>query len=222
MKILISLLALLLLASCGDSNDKTDSDRSDMTNIVEKEEVMEEGEYVAFLRTINSSVNGYIPFGRAELSLKEDELKVVTYLDDDQRVMHMQRIHTGKRCPTLADDLNQDGYIDIIEAQQALGEVILPLDNDLSSRGAGENKYPIGSDFTYERRARWSEVLEDLKQDYQEGYMVLRGESLSLADRVILIHGTSFSGLIPSTLGTIEGLEPHLSVPIACGIIKPI
>lgn len=220
MKLLISLFFILIISSCGKSSDSNDT--QGMTNFVEKEEAMKEGEYVAFLRTINSSVNGYIPFGRAELSLKEDEFKVVTYLDDDQRVMHIQRIHTGRKCPTLEDDLNGDGYIDIIEAEKALGSVLIPLDNDLSSREAGEDKYPIGSSFTYTRSAKWSTILEDLKKDYKEGYYVLEGDVLNLEDRVILIHGTSYSSLIPDTLQTHEGIEPHLSVPVVCGVIKSI
>lgn len=220
MKILLSLFILSLAISCSNNGD---SDANDIQiNLIEKDEPMKEGEYVAYLRTINSSVNGYIPYGRAELSLKEDELKVVTYLDDDQRVMHMQRIHTGRRCPTLEDDLNNDGFIDIIEAEQALGEVILPLDNDLSSRQAGEDKYPIGSNFTYTRSASWSGIIEDLKQPYKEGYFVLKDGHLNLQNRVILIHGTAFSGLVPTTLATTEGMEPHLSVPIACGIIQAL
>lgn len=221
MKLLIPMVTfLLVLGSCGkDSDDKSSLG---VTSFAEKEEPMKEGEYVAFLRTINSSVNGYIPFGRAELSLKEDELKVVTYLDDDQRVMHIQRIHTGNRCPTLEDDLNKDGYIDIVEAEKSLGEVILPLDNDLSSREAGEGKYPIGSSFTYTRSVKWSGLIEDLQRPYKEGYMVLEEDQLNLENRVILIHGTSYSSLVPNTLATHDGIEPHLSVPIACGIIKSI
>ena len=221
MKLLIPMItALMILSSCGKDND--DSSTQDVTMFEEQEKPMEEGEYVAFLRTVNSSVNGYIPFGRAELSLKEDELKVVTYLDDDQRVMHMQRIHTGTRCPTLADDINNDGYIDIIEAEKALGEVILPLDNDLSSREAGEGKYPIGSSFTYTRSAKWSSIIEDLQKPYKDGHLVLDRDYINLENRVILIHGTSYSSLVPDTLATHDGIEPHLSVPIACGIIKPI
>lgn len=218
MKPLSNVFLLLLLVACGGSS--SDSNDSSGASLVELEQAMKEGEYVAFLRTVNSSLNGYIPYGRAEFSLKEDELKVVTYLDDDQRVMHMQRIHSGRRCPTLEDDLNGDGLIDIVEAEKALGEVILPLDNDLSSRAAGEGKYPIGSAFTYIRSAKWSSILEDLKKSYKEGYMVLQGEHLNLENKVVLIHGTSATTLVPTTLETKDDLEPHISVPIACGIIK--
>jgi len=222
MKTLMSLMLITFLISCGkDSGSSGNNDSAGVTNFIEKEEPMKEGEYVAFLRTINSSVNGYIPFGRAELSLKEDELKVTTYIDDDQRVVHMQRIHTGKRCPTLQDDLNKDGYIDIIEAEKALGEVIFALDDDLSSRQAGEDKYPMGKSFTYTRSASWSGILEDLKQDYRAGYLKLEGD-LTLENKVILIHGTAKTNLVPDSLQTIEGMEPHLSVPVVCGVIKKI
>lgn len=219
MKKLIPMLLLLFTYSCGKSDGGSDSK---VTNNIEKEEVMKEGQYVAFLRPINSSVNGFIPFGRAELALKEDELNITTYMDDDQRVTHIQNIYTGSRCPTLKDDLNKDGLIDIFEAQKVLGQILLPLDNDLTSRKDGEGNFPKGPSFTYNRKASWSGILEDLKVPYEEGHYVLKGETVSLINKVILIQGTSISGNIPETVATPENLDRHLSIPISCGVIKSL
>lgn len=220
MKTLVSMMLLLLVSSCGKSDEGS---TTQVINSIEKEEiVMKEGKYVAFLRPINSTVNGFIPFGRAELSLQADVLNITTYLDDDQRVMHTQNIFSASKCPTTADDTNRDGVIDIKEAHVALGSILLPLDNDISSRKEGEGQYPKGPSFTYNKKANWSGILKDLQAPYGEDHYLLEGDSLSLENRVILVQGTSASGHLPSTVATVENLEPHISVPISCGVIRPI
>lgn len=220
MKTLVPMMLLLLVSSCGKSDGGSSTQ---VINSIEKEEiVMKEGKYVAFLRPINSTVNGFIPFGRAELSLQADVLNITTYLDDDQRVMHTQNIFSASKCPTTADDTNKDGVIDIKEAHVALGSILLPLDNDISSRKEGEGQYPKGPSFTYNKKANWSGILKDLQTPYGEDHYLLEGDSLSLENRVILVQGTSVSGHLPSTVATVENLEPHVSVPISCGVIRPI
>ncbi len=220
MKTLVPMMLLLLVSSCGKSSGGSGGQ---VINSIEKEEiVMKEGKYVAFLRPINSTVNGFIPFGRAELSLQADVLNITTYLDDDQRVMHMQNIFSASKCPTPADDRNKDGIIDIKEAHVALGSVLIPLDNDITSRKEGEGQYPKGPSFTYNKKANWSDILKDLQMPYGPDHYLLKGDSLSLENRVILVQGTSASGHLPSTVASIENLEPHISVPISCGVIRPI
>lgn len=220
MKTLVPMMLLLLVSSCGKSSGGSGRQ---VVNSIEKEEiVMKEGKYVAFLRPINSTVNGFIPFGRAELSLQENVLNVTTYLDDDQRVMHMQNIFSASKCPTTADDVNKDGIIDIKEAHKALGRILLPLDNDISSRKEGEGQYPKGPSFTYNKKANWSDIVKDLQIPYGDDYFLLKEDSLSLENRVILVQGTSASGHLPNTVATVDNLEPHVSVPISCGVIRPI
>ena len=220
MKTLVPMMLLLLVSSCGKSGG--DSGTQVSNNIEKEEVVMKEGKYVAFLRPINSTVNGFIPFGRAELALQEDVLNITTYLDDDQRVMHVQNIFTASKCPTTADDTNKDGVIDIKEAHEALGSILLPLDNDITTRKSGEGQYPQGPSFTYNKKGNWSEILKDLQVPYGDDHYLLKGDYLSLENRVILVQGTSASGHLPSTVATVENLEPHVSVPISCGVIKPI
>ena len=129
---LYTLPMLLILFSCGKDSGGGSSTPSESAQ--QQEELMTEGNYKAFLRPLNPSSNGFIPYGAAEFSLKGDQFTAKTYLDDDASVSHMQSIHMGTRCPTLSDDQNGDGLIDVQEALAVVGPAILPLDADLSTQ----------------------------------------------------------------------------------------
>ncbi len=196
--------ALLLLSACGKESGSQNTAGSE----VREEQVELVGEYKAILRPFNTQVNGFIPTGAAEFSVRDGELKVITYLDDDASVHHRQSLHAGSSCPTDAQDSNNDGLVDSVEALSIVGEVLIPLDGDLSSRVAGKDVWPRGKSFTYSKSTPLQNVLNDFA-----------GSPLNLEGKVVMIHGTS-EGSVPETVQTLEGLPRHLSLPIACGIIR--
>ena len=219
-KILSLIFISLFLFSCGKNSNSVSS--------VGREEQQEElkGNYKAVLRPINSSISGWIPYGNAEISVSDEDLSIVTYLDDDQRVPHLQSIHEGNRCPTLSDDKNNDSVIDAIEAEAVVGKVLMPLDGDLTSQKKGEKNYPMGSSFTYQRKAKLDDILADLylvdeNPNDSIGKLTMN-QPFNLSGKVVLIHGTAASSKVPSSVQAHGNIAPHLSVPVVCGLINRI
>jgi hypothetical protein len=196
-----------LLVSCG----KGKNGGSKSQKAVALKEQVSEGNYRAILRSLNNSLSGFIPTGVAEISITQDEAKVMTLLDDDARVTHLQSIHVGTRCPELRDDRNKDGLIDIKEAYAVVGKVLIPLDGDLSSAEEGANLYPVGSGFTYSEAVSLSELETDVRSRLKQ--------NLNLAGRVILMHGVNGGTPLPETVQTMGTMLKQASIPIVCGVI---
>jgi hypothetical protein len=196
-----------LLVSCG----KGKNGGSKSQKAVALKEQVSEGNYRAILRSLNNSLSGFIPTGVAEISITQDEAKVMTLLDDDARVTHLQSIHVGTRCPELRDDRNKDGLIDIKEAYAVVGKVLVPLDGDLSSAEEGANLYPVGSGFTYSETVSLSELETDVRSRLKQ--------NLNLAGRVILMHGVNGGTPLPETVQTMGTMLKQASIPIVCGVI---
>jgi hypothetical protein len=49
-------------------------------------------------------------------------------------LMAYQHVHTRSRCPPKAADLNNDGYIDAVEEGVFSGDILIPLDADLTKQ----------------------------------------------------------------------------------------
>ncbi len=206
----LSLVAIVvILSGCGKDNDEG---QKSTTRAPAIEEQVSQGSYRALLRPLNSRLSGFIPTGVAEISISGDVMEVKTLLDDDARVAHRQAIQLGTRCPTLSDDGNGDGVIDIAEALRASGAVFIPLDSDLNSAELGAGVYPIGSGFTYTEKAS----LQELEADARER----TGQNLNLAGRVVLIHGVASETALPETVATVENQPRSVTIPVACGILK--
>jgi hypothetical protein len=203
------LIAAATIASCG--KDGQSSNLSSPWPLgIENDQVS--GTYKAILRPLNQHLSGFIPTGGAEIKIEGDTFKIKTWLDDDARVRHLQSIHLGARCPSLRDDKNNDQIIDIEEATQVVGEVLIPLDSDISTWSGGEGIYPTGSGFTYSERTSFKKLASEIR--------TRTGKNLNLNERVVLIHGTYQTSRIPLTVATRDGLSPEASVPVVCGILK--
>lgn len=216
------ILPLLALAACGGNGGGSDSAQGETSVAVEAAD----GVYHAHLRPVNPHSNGFLPHGGATFRVEGDKLTVKTYLDDASAVTHRQSIHVGTSCPTEAHDANEDGMIDYNEAKAAVGPVMIPLDGDLSSQEKGAEIYPRGSSFTYNQSGLVSEMVSDLyESDPVPGDEIVKfrpGQGMKLIGRVVLVHGTYSSDLLPATLGT-RGSDPaNLALPVVCGVIATI
>lgn len=204
------LALLLVLLSCG----KKDGNGSTSPNTQRIEEQNAAGLYRAILRPLNNHLSGFIPTGLVEIKVDETNFNVRAMLDDDAKVIHIQSIQEGTRCPDIQDDQNQDGIIDIHEAHLATGKVFISLDSDLQSEAMGEDKYPLGGGYTYVESTRLEQIETDTKQR--------TSQNLNLSGRVVLIHGVANATKLPSTVRVKEGFGPQASVPIVCGILKRV
>lgn len=200
-------ISLSLLAACGGNGGS--SSKSSSGNALR--EPAAQGNYRAILRPFNNHLSGFIPSGFAEINIAGDSASFKTMLDDDARVVHMQSVHTGTRCPNAGDDTNDDSYVDIQEAYAVVGEVLIPLDSDLNNQALGAGIYPLGGGFTYIEAASLKNLEKDVKSR--------TGENLKLAGRVVLMHGVNPATKLPSTFETLDGMPQQASAPIACGVI---
>ena len=186
-----------------------------------------EENYMARFNTLNSQLNGTIS-GSATLYFKDDVFKsYVRFFAGYPDTWHMQNIFTGNRCPTVEDDLNQDGHIDIVEAYQVLGKIIIPLDGDINSQAGGNNIFPLGDawgSYSYEKEANEKSFLRDLKSsdpNPDDNIVKLgRDEKLNLNGRAVLIQGISAQTILPESVATTAGRPIHQTLPIACGILS--
>lgn len=153
----------------------------------------------------------------------------------------IQHIHTGSRCPTMADDKNSDGFIDVVEAGAASGQILVPLDGNLITQmdqpagggdagaGAGNGMvvgYPSADgsgNFTYTQSAPVDQMLANLKSGTPDASGVVaklgQNEELNLASRVVTVHGVAATTQLPATVQSIMGLPAYMTLPVACGTI---
>lgn len=209
---IIAVLALLSLVACGKGGGGSSGSGG---NTSQREFVeATPGTYYAVLRPVNIHSNGFIPYGAATFTLKDDLLQASVSMDDDQSVNHRQTLHMGSRCPTAADDTNGDTFVDYNEAMAVAGEALMPLDADLNSQAAGSEVYPKGPGMTYSKSASITNINIDLKQT--------AGKNIGFEGRVVLVHGTSSNSSFPASLSSRAGEAAHVSLPVVCGVLEKI
>ena len=147
---------ILLLMSCGGgaSGSGKSVNHSPATSDVDVEIDLDidagiDGQYLAVFETLNPGITykltGAFTFSRDKL---EDELVGdVRLTNAGPGVIHAQNVRVGTRCPTLQDDLNQDGIIDASEGEAVYGPLLFPLDGDLSSQSSHDGVFPVGDTF---------------------------------------------------------------------------
>ncbi len=200
MKKIISGLCLCLLSSCGAKKESTP-----VSQMQESETT--QGSFKAILRPYNFNLAGWIPSGMADIKIVGDEIEIKSWLDDSANVMHRQNIHLGSRCPSVDDDTNHDGFVDLNESKKVAKEIFLPLDQDLDSLSLEDNNYPIGN-FTYHETASISSLSQKLKQN------------LNLSGKVIIVTGVASNRGLPITVSQENNQTRESSIPIACGVIE--
>jgi hypothetical protein len=201
--------SLIICTSCGNKDKKTNKNSSQSF-----EETNLEGNYRAILRPLNNHLSGYLPTGLAEIEIKDGQLVVSTLLDDDAKVLHIQSIQDGTKCPSFSDDQNQDGVIDIEEATSIAGEVLINLDGALDGAIEGDGLYPWGSGFYYKKSAEIAAIENEIR--------LRTRKKLSLTDRVVMIYGVSKTTILPETVATRLELPTNSTIPVVCGVIKKV
>lgn len=207
-KKILPLLCMLSLASCGGGGGGSSSSGSGPGNPPPPQEEVEnlEGSYKAILRPYNFTVSGWIPNGVSDIKVVGNQLEIKSWLDDSSNVTHMQNIHLGTKCPDAEHDANRDGFVDFNESMRVSGNVLLPLDSDLSSQDAS-GVFPKGN-FTYYQKASVASIVATINRGF------------NLEGKVIIVMGAAADRNLPVTVSTVNGQTKELSVPIACGVIQ--
>lgn len=247
----LPLVILIFLISCGKSVEPKatplpvavpdpvpeaeiqPTEQPTVDEITQNEEVAADGSnidgfYAADLIPMNVNLH-FMNVGMAGVERVEDTFNAYVRLKYAPKgdVEHRQAIYTGRRCPNIHDDLNKDAYIDIKEALVALGQITIPLDDNLETQDLGKNQYPIGDINTgryfYQRSASFSRMFSDLKdidQAPEDNIIKLNPEEgLTFPGRVVMIQGTNTKKELPKTVASIGSEPSHKTLPIACGVL---
>jgi hypothetical protein len=230
-RLVLILLTFFLMEAC--DTQRTTNQRPNSSR--EREEALPldgshiQGHYQAKFITLNPQVNGTIP-GSANLYRKEDRIYAfVRLFAGGVKAWHMQNVYTGSRCPRPSDDKNADGFIDIQEAEEVLGKILIPLDSDISSQHSGKRFFPLADlsgNYQYERVGSFRRFIEDLQredQDPEDDFVKIpQGQGLNLLRKTVLIQGVSETLELPETLATKGRHRSFQTLPVACGVFEKI
>jgi hypothetical protein len=138
-------------------------------------------------------------------------------------------VYTGGRCPTLDDDVNKDGFIDINEAEKVLGKILIPLDSDITTQNSGSRFFPLGDlsgYYHYERITNFERFLDDLQapdQNLEDDVVKIPdGRGLVIAGKTFMVQGVAETVDLPESVGTKEKKRAFQTLPVACGVFEKI
>lgn len=232
-KVVSSLAVLALAAACGKESDSSGKNSSTEGRVAQEVAQADgsniDGHYQAKFITLNPHVNGTIP-GSANFFRKEDRLFVYLRLfAGGVRAWHQQFVYTGSRCPTMKDDKNGDGFIDINEAEAVMGKILIPLDSDVNTQSSGRRFFPLADlsgYYHYERIANFRRFLSDLQEEDKDPNddtaKLGPDKGLVIAGKPVLILGVSETVELPDTVGTKGRHAAFQTLPIACGVFKKL
>lgn len=211
---------LFTLVSCGSDDDSSSTSRSRQ----EEQQQDDQGIYRAVLAPLNTSVAGNTT-GTVEIRIEGDDFIVESnVVDAPAGVKHLQNITVSTACPGANADVNNDSFIDVVEATPSTGPILIPLDSDLSEQLDGLDFGPIANgsgSYVYRRSTTLSALLADLRAvdpDPVDPIVKLPdGQELNLAGRVVVVHGVAASANLPATVATISDFTSAQTLPIACG-----
>jgi Ca2+-binding RTX toxin-like protein len=159
--------------------------------------------------------------GGALLLLKGDRLTVITAARGvEAGQTHVQHIHgfeDGRNAtvPTLAQDDDRDGFIELAEGLDTYGPVLLNLTSDPAA-GLSGFPTPTGDTFLFSQ-------TYDLSNP-SNGELAKLLDDVSLTRREIVLHGKSvLAGHGQGTTGEVDGTAGYkLVLPIASGEIREL
>ncbi len=178
--------------------------------------------YVAHLQPMNTGVTHTSATGAARFVVNGDKLTIsIDVHGASPDTVHWQHFHGFKdgqaaTCPTMAEDANHDGIVDLIEAGKTSGTTMVPFITDPSSMDVAHGTYPkADAHGTYHYRETVS--LKALDAAFAKAFP---GQKLDLAKRVVIIHGVPDSTKLPSTVASLGPIPAQVTLPIACGRIE--
>jgi len=227
----IIIIASLMLIGC-EKNVKSGGDLFENPMGVpqnqEVEEETHEGQYVARFWPLNSALNKFAR-GDAKIEIKEDMINIQMDIKNSSVLTNQKQfIFEGSRCPNETDDLNQDGYLDPVEVSRVVGNILIPLDDNIEDQFLGLDQFPttnLFGNYKYEKSGNLNLLLDDLfSDDLDFEDEIVKGDKTTFKfhNRVILIQGLDSFTYIPGTINTRPGVSIQENLTVACAEIKKI
>lgn len=224
------LLSSLLLVSCGGGGGSGSKSPQNQTSTPDAQmEVDAEGQYLAVFQPLNQSVSGQAS-GSVTFSKEEGELFIdVRFSGKHPAIIQSQYIHEGNACPTMNNDTNGDGFIDVNESYAVTGQILVPIDGDISSQDRGSATFPVTDQYgtySYFERTSYQRFFQDLTEgdlDPSDDLIKLGlDKALNITNRVMLVYGVPAEVNLPATVATRGRLANFQTLPIACGVFTRV
>lgn len=178
--------------------------------------------YIAEIKAINPQLTDKTVSGEAIFIISENTLDITLVVKGvSPDMMHLQHIHgfmdgrAGKFPPASADT-NGDGIIDLMETHDYTGKTLIPFNGAPVDLQIKSDTYPVASKdglLTYHISVPLDKLNSAIKKEYNI-------DKLALENRVIFIHGVPEGDKLPDSVQSLPGVPAHVTVPIACGVIK--
>jgi len=139
-------------------------------------------------------------------------------------ITHAQHIHAASECPTMADDANGDGFLDVVEGLPSYGGILIPLDSDLPDQAAGDFPAADGSGLIdYRNSSTYGDLIDGIRGDDADIFVELdESEPLVVDSRTVVLHGVPADTDLPSSVASLEGLPATGTLPVACAELESI
>lgn len=175
--------------------------------------------YVAHLAGLNTKAAGGSVAGDATFTIAGDSLTItITASGLPPGMTHWQHLHgfaDGRpaACPNASADLNQDGFIDIVETGPSVGTTMVPFTDSPVNMDVAHGVYPQASatgTLYYTRTVS----LAALETSFGT---VFPKQKLELDRRVVFLHGVPATTQLPATVASLGPIPAAVTLPIACG-----
>ncbi len=212
------LFFVLACSSCGKSSS------GGGIGIQENTARTQEGKYRIDFQPLNPSLAGMTD-ALGFLQVKGDQFSLAIEVRNAPALsMHAQQMYFSDFCPDESHDTNYDGNLDPLELSMALGKVLLPLDDDLSSQQAGAERSPISDylgQYKYDKEESLLKILSDLYGPDLDPKDQLRKlqptDVFTLEGKVVVLFGVQEETYLPGSIRSLGNASDRASLPIACG-----
>ena len=213
----------LIIVSCHPKSSSTGDGLSEMNS------PRLQGRYQSYLTALNTSVSGFTQ-SVVDITIRGDQFSATVEVKDGPSLSyHSQNIYLASRCPDDSIDYNEDGFVDSLEASSVLGNILLPLDEDLTSQELGLDQWPLSDglgNYFYHKESDLSLLLADLfAEDINPNDLFIklkRFSSFNFEGKVVVIAGIPDDSYIPGSVMAREGESERRSLPIACGYLRRV
>lgn len=209
-------LAAFVLYSCNNAPKSGDQESQDGDTSFY-------ASYEAQLQSLNDSVTGSKTAGNATFIIKDGEMQVtIDVKNAPAGIQHWQHFHgfengDAAEVPTMEQDANGDGIIDVTETEPVSGTTMVPFNDIPANMDVGANSYPEADEegsYHYEATI----PMEQLDSVFLEAF----GDEVNLDTRVLYIHGVPEDTELPESVASLGDIPASITIPIAAGKINKV
>lgn len=179
--------------------------------------------YQAQIQPLNAQAIGAAAHGSAFFVINGDQLTInIEMFATPANLQHWEHFHgfpngQAAAIATMAQDVNQDGFVDLPETEPVSGTTMVPFNAAPERMEIPNDDYPVADDqgyFAYTKVVPLAALSQQFKQTFNDS-------ELALEKRVIYIHGVTDDVDLPeSVAGAVGHYGTHVTLPIAVGQIK--